>query len=131
MQASVHYWLEQRSEKADYAGEVLQLLAEEFPNGEYEYKETCELMLAHAQAVLCHKCISENDMRHRVALLYNVGWFNWRQERYVSAYGTALESYNIYQERAGDVATARLSSLSLLALVFRYQRKYEAAEEMN
>ncbi len=131
VQASVHYWLEQRSEKADYAGQALQLLAEEFPNGEHEHKETCESMLAHAQAVLWHKCISENDMRHRAALLYNIGWFNWRQGRYVSAYQAASESYNIYRERAGDIATATLSSLSLLALVLRYQGKYEAAEEMN
>ncbi len=131
VQASVHYWLEQRSEKADYAGQALQLLAEEFPNGEHEHKETCESMLAHAQAVLWHKCISENDMRHRAALLYNVGWFNWRQGRYDSAYEAALESYNIYQERAGDVATTTLDSLSLLALVLQYEGNYEAAEEMN
>ncbi len=131
VQASVHYWLEQRSEKADYAGQALQLLAEEFPNGEHEHKETCESMLAHAQAVLCHKCISENDIGHRAALLYNVGWFNWRQGRYDSAYEAALKSYNIYQERAGDIATTTLDSLSLLAMVLRDQGKYEAAEEMN
>ena len=131
VQASVHYWLEQRSEKGHYAGQALQLLAEEFPNGEHEHKETCESMLAHAQAVLCHKCISEDDMRHRAALLYNIGWFNWRQGRYVSAYEAASESYNIYQERAEDVANARLNGLSLLALVLRGQGKYEAAEEMN
>ena len=131
VQASVHYWLEQRSEKGDYAGQALQLLAEEFPDGEYEHKETCESMLAHAQAVLCHKCISEDDMRHRAALLYNIGRFNLRQGRYVSAYEAASESYNIYQERAEDVATARLSGLGLLALVLRGQGKYEAAEEMN
>ncbi len=131
VQASVHYWLEQRSEKADYAGQALQLLAEKFPNGEHKHKETCESMLAHAQAVLWHKCISENDMRHRAALLYNVGRFNWRQGRYDSAYEAVSESYNIYQERAGDIATATLCSLSLLALVLQYQGKYEAAEETN
>ncbi len=131
VQASVHYWLEQRSEKADYAGQALQLLAEEFPNGEHEHKETCESMLAHAQAVLCHKYTSENDMRHRAALLYNVGWFDWRQGRYVSAYEAVSESYNIYQERAGDVVNTTLDSLSLLASVLQYQGKYEAAEEMN
>ena len=131
VQASVHYWLEQSSEKADYAGQALQLLAEEFPNGEHEHRESCESMLAHAQAVLCHKYTSENDMRHRAALLYNVGWFNWRQGRYVSAYQAASESYNIYQEGAGDIATTTLDSLSLLGSVLQDQGKYEAAEEMN
>lgn len=28
----MHYWLEQRNEKANYMGQALQLLAEEFPN---------------------------------------------------------------------------------------------------
>jgi hypothetical protein len=31
VRASVHYWLEQKSQKADYATQALQLLAEEFP----------------------------------------------------------------------------------------------------
>ena len=44
---------------------------------------------------------------------------------------TASESYNIYQERAGDVANTTLNSLSLLGSVLRNQGKYEAAEEMN
>ena len=131
VQASVHYWLEQSSEKADYAGQALQLLAEEFPNGEHEHRETCEPLLAHAQAVLCHKYTSENDMRHRAALLYNIGWFNWQQGSYVSAYEIASESYTIYQERAGDIATTTLNSLTLLASVLQYQGKYEAAEVMN
>ena len=131
VQASMHYWLEQRSEKADYAKQALQLLAEKFPNSEHQHKETYESILAHAQAVLWHKCILENDMRHRAALLYNVRWFNWRQGRYGSAYEAVSESYNIYQERAGDVATTTLSSLSLLASVLWGQGKYEAAEEMN
>lgn len=53
VQASVHYWLEQKGEKAGCASQALQSLAEGFPNGEHENKETCESMLAHAQAVLC------------------------------------------------------------------------------
>ena len=131
VQASVHYWLEQRSEKADYTSRALQLLAEEFPNGKYEYKERCESLLAHAQAVLCYDCVSEDDLRHRGTLLHNVGWFNWQQGRYVSAYQEVSEAYKINREQLGEDATTTLNSLSLLALVLQYQGKYEAAEEMN
>ena len=74
-------------------------------------------MLAHAQAVFCYKCISENDIRHRAALLYNVGWFNWQQGRYISTYQAASKLYDIYRERAGDIATITLSNLALRALV--------------
>ena len=128
---SVHCWLEQRGQKMDYASQALQLLAENFPNGEHEHKEMCELLLAHAQAVLCHKCTSETDMRQRAALLHNVGWFDWQQGRYISAYQAALDSYDINRKGAGDIAIATLNSLDLLALVLQNQGKYEAAEEMN
>ena len=131
VQALVQYWLEQRSEKADYACQALQLLAEEFPNGEHRHKDTCESMLAHAQAVLCYDCISENDLGHRGALLYNMGWFNCHQGRYASAYQEVSEAYSIHRERLGEFAITTLNSLSRLAAVLLYQGKYEAAEEMN
>ena len=120
VQASVHYWLEQRSEKVDYASRALQLLAKEFPSGKHEHKERYESLLAHAQAVLCYNCISEDDLRHRGTLLYNVGWFNWQQGRYASAYGEVSKAYKINQEKLGEDATTTLNSLSLLAMVLRY-----------
>ncbi|KAF7502552.1 hypothetical protein GJ744_005491 [Endocarpon pusillum] len=131
VQASVHYWLKQRNEKAYYASQALQLLAEKFPSGKHDHRERCESMLAHAQAVLCYDCVSENDLRHRAALLYRVGWFNLQQGRYISAYQEASESYKINRERLGEDATTTLDSLSLLALVLEHQGRYEAAEEMN
>ena len=132
VQASVHYWLEQKSQKADCAGEALQLLAKEFPDGfKHEHKETCESMLAHAQAVLCHECTSENDMIKRATLLYKVACFDRKQGRYMSAYQAILESYNIFQEREGDVASDTLTCLHILASLLRYQGKYTEAEEMS
>ena len=131
VQASVHFWLEQRGEEVDYADQALQLLAEEFPTGEHEHKDICESLLVHAEAVLCHIYVSENSMRHRAALLYNVGYFHDRQGRYISAYQAAFKSYNIYQEQMGDVAIITLNSLSLLAVVLYKQGKHEEAEKLH
>ena len=132
VQASVHYWLEQKSQKADCAGEALQLLAKEFPVGfKHEHKETCESMLAHAQAVLCHECTSENDMIKRAALLYKVACFDREQGRYNSAYQAIVESHSIFQEREGDVAIDTLNCIDLLARVLSDQGKYDAAEKMQ
>lgn len=123
VQASVRYWLEQRSAKTDYTSQALQLLAEEFPNGEHEHNETGELMLAHAQAVLCYDCVSEDGLGHRAILLYNVGSFDWRQGRYISAYRKTSEAYKFRRERSGEIAITTLNSLSLLVLVYQYQVK--------
>ena len=131
VQASVHFWLEQRSQKADYEGRALRLLAKEFPIGEYEHKETCESLLAHAQAVLRHNCIAENDMIERAQLLYNVAYFHKVQGRYISAHQTILESYNISKRQVGDDGLATLSCLNLLGHVLLDQGKYDAAEKIK
>ena len=74
VQASLPYWLEQKHQKATYSSKALKLLAEEFPTGEYENKEICELLFAHVQVVLGYHCNPE-DQRYRAALLHNLGWF--------------------------------------------------------
>lgn len=131
VQASLHYWLEQRSQKVDFASQALQLLADEFPDGRYEHRETCESMLAHAQVVLCHECVSENHIFDRAFLLYNVGYFSHQQGRYASAYGEAFEAYTIYKEFSGEDAWNTLNSLCLLVLVLRDQGEYDIAEKMS
>ena len=70
-------------------------------------------------------------IRHRTALLYNVGLVNWRQGRYAPAYREVSEAYNINQKISGEVAATTANSPSLLALVLQYQENYEAAVEMN
>ncbi len=130
VRASVHYWLEQRGEKAGYAGQALRLLAEEFPIGEHEHKETCESMLAHAQTVLCYDLTSDEDLEYRAYLLYSVGRFNHQQGRYNSAHQAASEAYDINRERLGEDVTITLNCLTLLGLVLQSQSKYEVAEEM-
>ena len=133
VQASVHYWLEQRSQREKYAGEALQILSEEFPNGEHEYREICESLLAHAQAVLGYQYeyTLKKDIRNRADLLHKVGWFDWQQGRYIPAYQAAFKAYNIYQNQLGEVSIPTLDSLSLLAAVLHSQGKYEVAEEKN
>jgi hypothetical protein len=77
VQLSVHVWLEQQKEKSSQAEKALALLADRFPNGEHENRETCESFLPHAQAVLQHQFMSQSSVIHRATLLHNIGWFDW------------------------------------------------------
>lgn len=131
VQASVHYWLEQKGEKTNYTSQALQLRAERFPYGEHENKRTCELMLTHAQAVLCYDCESKDDLGRRAVVLFNVRWFNWKQGRFDFACREVSEAYNIYQEQVGEVATTTLKRLCLLASVLGDQGEYGTSEKMN
>jgi tetratricopeptide (TPR) repeat protein len=131
VQLSVHVWLEQHNEKQRYAMEALALLADRFPNGEHENRETCELFLPHTQAVLQHQFVSQSSTIHRATLLRNIGWLDWRQGRYDLAHKKNLEAYEINRERLGAEHPDTLVIVSILASVLRGQGKYEEAEKMS
>jgi nucleoside phosphorylase/Tfp pilus assembly protein PilF len=131
VQLSVHVWLELHNEKQSYAVEALALLADRFPKGEHENRETCELFLPHAQAVLQHQFVSQSSMIHRATLLLNIGCFDWRQGRYDLAYEKCVEAYEINRERLGSEDRQTLTSVSVLASVLQGQGKYKEAEEMG
>lgn len=126
VQTSLQYWSEQKHQKAFYASKALKLLAEEFPTGEYENKDTSELLLAHAEVVLS----TSEDKIHRATLLHNLGLLKWSLGKYDDAYLTISEAYDILQSLDKSCAVAT-KSLSLLTCVLQDQGKYEAAEEMN
>jgi tetratricopeptide (TPR) repeat protein len=130
IQLSIQYILEQSGQTAMYKGLALQLIAERFPIGEHENKVVCESLLPHAQAVLQDdiKSIAIADVR--AGLLHRVGWFEWRQGRYESAYQTLQSAYQTRRSIFGDEAKETLDSLNILASVLRDQGRYEAAEEM-
>ena len=130
IQASVQYWLEQRNGKASYASEALKLMAKEFPFDEYGERKMCELMLPHAQTVLCFKCSLNDDLTCRAGLLYKMAKFSVSYGRYASAYQECLEAYTIYREQLGNNELKTLKSLELQAIVRHYQTRYEEAESM-
>jgi tetratricopeptide (TPR) repeat protein len=131
VQLSVRVWLEQHNENQRYTMEALALLADRFPNGEHENRETCELFLPHTQAVLQHQFVSQSSTIHRATLLCNIGWFDWRQGRYDPAYKKNLEAYEINRERLGADHPDTLIIVGILASVLQDQGKYDEAEEMN
>ena len=131
VQLAVQYILEQSGQIVFYTRQALQLITDRFPTGEHENKVICESLLPHARAVLQHDIRLDATASSRRRLLHNVGWFEWRQGKYESAYQNVQTAYQIYQKVFGDEAEDTLNCLNLLASVLRGQGKYEAAEEMN
>jgi hypothetical protein len=95
VQLSVHVWLEQHNHKAHYEEEALSLLADRFPSGEHENRETCESLFPHAQAVLRYNLVSEPSLIQRADLLFNISSFDWQQGRYDPAYEKISEVYDL------------------------------------
>ena len=131
VQASVHYWLEQNNEKDRFANHALQLLAEEFPSDVYGYRELCDLMLPHAQAVVKYDHTSNSCAEYRAKLLHKIGEFSHLQARYTFAHREVSKAIKIYQEMLGEVAIPTLRSKSLLANVLREQGEIQAAVRLH
>jgi tetratricopeptide (TPR) repeat protein len=131
VQLSVQDWLAEAQETERIGEQALQLLAESFPNGEYENQKACESLLPHARVVLQHNLSSESALKNKAILLHNVSWFELRQGRYMSAEESARAAYMTREMVLGENDVLTVDSLGLLALVLSDQGKYEQAEEMH
>lgn len=85
VQPSVQDWLVDVQEKGRLVEKALQLLAENFPKGEYENKNACKSLLPHPRAVLQHDLFSEAGLKNKAILLHSVSRFDWREGRYMLA----------------------------------------------
>jgi hypothetical protein len=77
VQLSVHSWLEHQSQLTHYEEEAIALVADKFPNSEYENRELCQGLLPHARLVLRYDTATQ-----RLNLLHNVSWFDSELGRY-------------------------------------------------
>ena len=131
VQLSVQCWLEEEDKVVDCAGNALQIIADKFPDGEHENRETCVSLLPHARAVLQHFPSSDCHVENGATLLHNVGWFEWRQGWYQAASESVQVAYALRHEVLGDGNRETLDSLALFAMVLDSQGKYQEAEEIN
>ena len=131
VQLSVQDWLAEAQEMERIGEQALQLLAESFPNGEYENRKACESLLPHARAVLQRNLSSESALKNKAILLYNVSWFEWRQGRYMSAEESARAAYMICERVLNENDVLTTYTLGLLGTVLSDQGKYEQAEEIH
>jgi tetratricopeptide (TPR) repeat protein len=131
VQLSVRDWLAEVAEDGHVAEQAVQLLAERFPNGEYENKKACESLLPHARAVLQCNLSSESGLKNKASLLHNLGWFEWREGRYAWAEEIVRAEFEILQGVVKENDILMGDSLSLLGTVLNSQGKYEQAEEMH
>jgi tetratricopeptide (TPR) repeat protein len=97
-----------------------------FPrNIEHENWHTCSIYLPHALVVT-----SNSDGPKTSSLLYRMAWFLMLQGDYDNAEIHIRRCVRL-QEEHGQSDLDILANIGMLALVLRYQGKYDQAEEMN
>jgi tetratricopeptide (TPR) repeat protein len=124
VQLSTQTWLSLQKIRDTWGRNALELLSREFPNGDYENTTKCNALLPHAIAVLKYRPSSDSDLLCRATILYNLGWFDWRQGRYKHATTRCEESYS---ERHLNT----VNSLGLLASTYKDQGRWKEAEDLE
>jgi hypothetical protein len=90
-----------------------------------------ELLLLRARRVLGYTYTSEASQLCYASLCQNTSWYDRSQGRYKSALGAAEAAYLVQQKLLGNLDSASLASLEMLALVLQDQSRYKEVETMN
>ncbi|KAJ5751290.1 hypothetical protein N7533_008318 [Penicillium manginii] len=132
VQLSVRTWLEVHRELAQWQEKSRAIMAEIFPDGQYESWTECQRLLPHAKEVI--KSIStqhEEDRLNTATLLSNCGWFQDLQGYYEEGETMHRRALEAREDVLGHEHPDTLTSVSLLGSVLSSQGKYEEAEVMH
>ena len=80
VQLAMQRWL--RSSRAKWQDEVLEVLSERFPLGDYSNWKECEVLSPHAQIAITYSNQSNASELRRAKILHNLAKFDSEQSRY-------------------------------------------------
>jgi tetratricopeptide (TPR) repeat protein len=131
VQLATRKWLVIHNESDKWNQTALRLLAETFPNGDYQNWKLCGRLLPHVEAVLSNSFHKEIDLLQQASILHNLSWYLWAKGDYqLSRFKIeeALEIRRLYLDK-GD--RNLLGSFGLYGTVLHSQGKYDEAETMH
>jgi tetratricopeptide (TPR) repeat protein len=128
VQLSTKKWLEAHGEIEKRKADVLKLLSKKFPNGNYENWKICEALDPHTRTVLAYTI--QGCKLERADILHHSAWYVWARGNYEIAKDMIQKAVDAREELLGRDHPNTLRSLALLALVLRYQGRWNEAEEI-
>ena len=125
VQLSLQRWL--RGSREKWQSEVIAVLSQRFPLGDYENWKECERLSPHAQTVLSYANTSKESTLQRAQILHNLARFDGEQSRYEMAEYRFKEAANMRQKVLGLNNSETLKTMSCLGEVLFREGKYAEA----
>lgn len=126
VQLSLQRWL--RNSRIKWQNEVLEVLSEKFPFGDFNNWKECETLSPHAQTAINYSDLSVTSDLRRAKILHNFARFDGEQSRYELAEKRYTEVVTIREKLLGIDNPDTLTSLSNLGEVLFREGKYAKAE---
>ena len=126
VQLAMQRWL--RKSRAKWQDDVLEVLSERFPVGDYCNWKECEMLSPHAQMAITYSNLSNASELRRAKILHNLARFDGEQTRYELAEERYTEVVAIREKGLGVADPDTLKSMSDLGEVLFREGKYVKAE---
>lgn len=126
VQLSLQRWL--RNSRSKWQDEVLEVLSEKFPLGDFNNWKECEMLSPHAHMAINYPDFSDVSKLRRAKILHNLARFDSEQSRYELAEKRYTEAVAIREKLLGVDSPDTLKSMSNLGEVLFREDKYAQAE---
>ncbi|CAI6225865.1 unnamed protein product [Periconia digitata] len=121
VQLATRKWRDANSQLGQWRRAFVTLMAKEFPSGSFENRTRCQMLLPHVAPMFEKKPTEEELLQDWAQVLYNAGWYLWMKGQYREAEDVAKKGVETRECIAGQDDVTTLDSVSILALVLRYQ----------
>ncbi len=131
VQLATRIWSETYGEAERIREEVLDLVWRHYPDGKYENWSRCEVLEPHAQIVLSSTYNSHKSELQKAKVLNQNAWYDMTQGRFKISEEKVQKAINLGRSYLNLDHLDHLESLSHLATIYMYQRRWDEAEQLQ
>jgi tetratricopeptide (TPR) repeat protein len=131
VQFCTRVWLSSSGETERWKEVFIKLLAQEFPDGDYENWKQCQRLIPHVEWLYDAKPASDEMLEAWAEVLSNAAWYLLRMGNYQTAEAVARKAIAAQECVLGPDSPQTLVTVTVLAVVLDRQERYAESEQLN
>ncbi|KAF2190151.1 TPR-like protein [Zopfia rhizophila CBS 207.26] len=131
VQFCTQVWLSSFGDSQRWKRKFIELMAREFPTGQFENWAKCQQLLPHIESLYNSEPATDESLKEWAQILTNAAWYMWMKGSYKTAQNIATKALTARESVLGQDNGLTLTSVAVLALVLQDQGKYDEAEKLN
>jgi tetratricopeptide (TPR) repeat protein len=131
VQLATQTWLVSHAQLERWKQQFIKNLAFDFPNGEYENWERCQLLYPHAKSAIAQRPGKTGSLRECASLLHKAAWYALDRGNLDDAEKMSECAMKARSKLFGQDHPSTLSSMGKLASTYREQGQWDKAEKLE
>ncbi|KAJ5166882.1 uncharacterized protein N7482_005663 [Penicillium canariense] len=131
VQLATQRWLDTHRDSERWRWRFVKFMATEFPNGDFETWEKCQLLYPHAKMATAQRPTSERAQLDWARLLYKMATYACKKGHLADAKTMARKSAKTYERILGPEDEDTLNSTTVLAITYEEDKQLDEAEALR